>query len=138
MSINTKVIPEPGCGSDRMDFEAEDMTDVWGETWSEDDRVGLGPSPTAPRAWLDPLPCDDARSAMTERQAMIVAAIHGLASLRGRPPSRRELAVVVGIKSLNGVAIHVHALVRKGYLRCPEGRAARDLVLIPPPGKEVR
>jgi hypothetical protein len=107
----------------------EDMTDEWGETWSEDDRVGLGPAPTV-------LP-NDPRTPLTGRQAVIVAAIHGLSAARGVPPTRREVAYAAGVRSVNGIQGHVQALARKGYLRRPGGHTTRELVLLPPPGKEV-
>lgn len=57
----------------------------------------------------------DARHDLTERQAsilaFIVAAVHA-----GLPPTVRELQTAFGIKSTNGVAEHLRALERKGYL----------------------
>lgn len=108
-----------------MITNTEDMTDAWGETWSEDDRVGLGPAPT--------VTSDDLRPVLTGRQAMVVAAIHGLTIARGVAPTLRDVSEATGIKNRNGVWCHVAPLVRKGYLRRPRPLLSRDLVLLPPP-----
>ena len=113
-----------------MNTKAEDMTDAWGEVWSEDDRVALGPAPTAAM--------DDPRPALTERQAMMVAAIHGLTAATGVAPTLKELCVATGIKNKSGVSCHYRFLIRKGYLRQPRPLLSRDLVLLPPPRKEPR
>lgn len=48
---------------------------------------------------------------------------------RGYPPTYREIGQALGIHSTNGVADHVKALVKKGYLRKPEAGAARGIQL---------
>lgn len=111
-----------------MSTETEDMTDAWGQTWDADDRVALGPAPTAKT--------DDGRKPLAPRQAVVVAAIHGLTAANGIPPTVRELTEAMNIRSPHGVHCHFAALVRKGYLRKPRYGVSRDLVLLPP--KEAR
>lgn len=43
----------------------------------------------------------------------------------GRPPSMRELGLLAGIKSPNGVACHLRRLVRMGLLKRGPARQAR-------------
>lgn len=105
------------------DATTEDMADAWGDEWGLDDRVGLGPAPT--------VALDDARSPLAPRQAAVVAAIHGLASARGIPPTFREVADAMGMRSQNAVRNHVAAIASKRYLRRPRKALSRDLVLLP-------
>jgi repressor LexA len=56
----------------------------------------------------------------------IASSVHQL----GLPPSLREIGDALGIRSTNGVADHVKALIRKGYLeRVSSGGAARAIRL---------
>ena len=53
---------------------------------------------------------------LTARQAEILEAIRAYVAEHGMPPSRPELARLLGIASTNGVFKHLEALARKGAL----------------------
>jgi repressor LexA len=53
---------------------------------------------------------------LTARQAEILEMIRGYVAETGRPPSRPELARMLGIASTNGVFKHLDALARKGAI----------------------
>ena len=53
---------------------------------------------------------------LTPRQAEILAVIREYVAENGMPPSRPELARLLGIASTNGVFKHLDALARKGVL----------------------
>jgi repressor LexA len=53
---------------------------------------------------------------LTERQAQALKYITDCLSIRGYPPTLREIGEHMGIKSTNGVNDHLKALERKGYL----------------------
>jgi repressor LexA len=53
---------------------------------------------------------------LTARQAEILEIIRGHVAETGRPPSRPELARMLGIASTNGVFKHLDALARKGAI----------------------
>ena len=53
---------------------------------------------------------------LTPRQAEILQAIRDYVAENGMPPSRPELARILGIASTNGVFKHLDALARKGAL----------------------
>jgi repressor LexA len=53
---------------------------------------------------------------LTARQAEILEIIRGYVAETGRPPSRPELAKMLGIASTNGVFKHLDALARKGAI----------------------
>ena len=55
-------------------------------------------------------------SNLTARQAEILEVIRGYVAETGRPPSRPELAKMLGIASTNGVFKHLDALARKGAI----------------------
>lgn len=55
--------------------------------------------------------------------------IKKLSDEKGYQPSLRELADAMGIRSTNGVADHVRALVRKGYIERTE-RQARSIRIV--------
>jgi repressor LexA len=55
-------------------------------------------------------------SPLTARQAEILEIIRGYVAETGRPPSRPELAKMLGIASTNGVFKHLDALARKGAI----------------------
>lgn len=52
----------------------------------------------------------------TDRQLEVLASIRRLTSSLGYPPTIRELAADLGIRSSNGVSDHLKALERKGCL----------------------
>ena len=53
---------------------------------------------------------------LTARQAEILEIIRGYVAETGRPPSRPELAKMLGIASTNGVFKHLDALAKKGAI----------------------
>lgn len=66
---------------------------------------------------------------LAPRQAEVLHYIQKTLEGRGFPPTYREIADALGVTSTNGVADHVKALVKKGYLKKPEAGAARGLQL---------
>lgn len=66
---------------------------------------------------------------LSPRQAEVLDVIRRAIERRGFPPTYREIGDSLGISSTNGVADHVKALVRKGYIRKAKGGAARGLQL---------
>lgn len=54
---------------------------------------------------------------LSPRQRDVVDFICSTVSQRGIPPTYREIGDALGIASTNGVADHVKALIRKGYIR---------------------
>jgi len=72
---------------------------------------------------IENMPRDNAgRVPPTERQREILVAGKRLAAV-GFPPTLRELADVVGIRSLNGLRAQLEALRRKGWVTWREGNA---------------
>ena len=70
---------------------------------------------------------------LTARQAEILGAIRDYVAENGRPPSRPELARLLGLASTNGVFKHLAALERKGALELSPG-LARGIRLKEAPG----
>lgn len=62
-------------------------------------------------------------TALTARQAEILEAIRGHMAEHRRPPSRPELARILGLASTNGVAKHLTALEKKGAIELSPGLA---------------
>ena len=60
---------------------------------------------------------------LTPRQAEILEVIREHIAEQGRPPSRPELARILGIASTNGVFKHLAALERKGAIELSPGSA---------------
>lgn len=60
---------------------------------------------------------------LTMRQKDILDFITEEVSVRGYPPSFREIAAEFNIKSTNGVKVHLDALVKKGFIRRSAGLA---------------
>lgn len=54
--------------------------------------------------------------ALTDRQRMALEFIRDHIASKGYPPTVREIGAHMGIRSTNGVADHLRALERKGYL----------------------
>ena len=54
---------------------------------------------------------------LSPRQRDVVNYIASTVAQRGIPPTYREIGDALGIASTNGVADHVKALIKKGYLR---------------------
>lgn len=54
--------------------------------------------------------------ALTARQAAVLGLITEHHAVKGYPPTLREIAKALGIRSTNGVNDHLRALERKGYI----------------------
>jgi repressor LexA len=67
-------------------------------------------------------------SALTPRQAEILALLHSFIERSGRPPTRAELAQHFGFSSPNAAEEHLRALARKGAIELVPG-AARGIRL---------
>jgi SOS-response transcriptional repressor LexA len=65
---------------------------------------------------------------ITDRQRAVLEAIHNMNELSGFPPTMRELAAEVGIKSTNGINEYLQALERKGMVARKE-RVSRTIRL---------
>jgi repressor LexA len=66
---------------------------------------------------------------LTDRQAEILEVLRDYAAEHGRPPSRPELAKLLGIASTNGVFKHLVALARKGAIELVPN-AARGIRIV--------
>lgn len=64
---------------------------------------------------------------LTDRQRELLELVRSHSRLYG--PTVRELCIATGINSPNGVACHLRALERKGYLRRTPGKARAIEVL---------
>ena len=62
-------------------------------------------------------------SEATPSQARLLEAVRSFWAAKGYGPSYRELGAVLGIRSTNGIAAHVRALVGKGLLKQEPGTA---------------
>ena len=67
---------------------------------------------------------------LSERQAQVYAYIRNHIQMSGYPPTVREIGAALGIRSTNGVADHLKALKRKGYLR-QDGSKSRTWQVLP-------
>ncbi len=72
-------------------------------------------------------------SPLTARQAEILEMIRTYVAETGMPPSRPELAKLLGIASTNGVFKHLDALARKGAIELIPN-AARGIKVLAEPG----
>lgn len=63
------------------------------------------------------------RPPLTERQYQLLNHIVRLTASNGFAPSFRDLMAEMGIRSANGIACHLRALVKKGYVRRAYGKA---------------
>ena len=66
---------------------------------------------------------------LTPRQQEILAILREWTESRGAPPTRAELARVLGLRSVNGAESHLRALARKGAIELIPG-AARGIRLL--------
>lgn len=64
------------------------------------------------------------RQPLTERQRQLLNCIEQLWTYKG-PPTIRDLVAATGLKSTNGVAEHLDALARKGWIIMQDGPAHR-------------
>lgn len=67
---------------------------------------------------------------LTHSQKTILKFIQDFIQEHGYPPTLREIGIGAGIKSLRGVAVHLDALQRKGYLE--RGSQARSIRILHP------
>ena len=75
---------------------------------------------------------------LSPRQREVLDYIATTIQTHGIPPTYREIGDALGIASTNGVADHVKALVRKGYLDKAGGGSARGLRLTASASPTVR
>lgn len=75
------------------------------------------------------------RPVLTERQQRVYDTICECIRTQGFPPTIREIGNRLGIRSTNGVADHLKALLAKGYL-AQEGNKSRTLIPIGPSGEK--
>jgi SOS-response transcriptional repressor LexA len=68
------------------------------------------------------------RQPLSPRQVVVLDTIRRLTRERGFPPTYRELARALDIRSTNAVKDHLLALQRKGWLRC-EASTSRSMVI---------
>ena len=75
---------------------------------------------------------------LTDRQREVYDFIQDRIRAWGYPPTIREIGEHLGIKSTNGVADHLKALKRKGYLNHDERKSRALTPVRPPRGTVVR
>ncbi len=75
---------------------------------------------------------------LTDRQREVYEFIQDRIRAWGYPPTVREIGEHLGIKSTNGVADHLKALKRKGYLNHDERKSRALTPVRPPRGTVVR
>lgn len=73
-------------------------------------------------------------SELTERQRQVYEFIQDRIRSWGYPPTIREIGEHLGIKSTNGVADHLKALKRKGYLQQQDMKSRTLTPVAPAPG----
>lgn len=61
----------------------------------------------------------DGRPDLSPRQRDTLGAITRITTEQGCPPTHRQLAVALGLRSVHGVAEHLRAPERKGYIKRP-------------------
>jgi repressor LexA len=64
---------------------------------------------------------DGGRKELTDRQVLILEAIHDGIQQHGLPPTMRELADQVGLASPSSVKAQLHTLEKRGYIKRDEG-----------------
>ena len=69
---------------------------------------------------------------LTARQRQLLEFIEDYIGTYGFPPSIREMADQMGIRSTNGVNDHLKALQKKGYISRHEGLKSRAISLLKP------
>jgi SOS-response transcriptional repressor LexA len=71
-------------------------------------------------------------TSLTVRQEMVLTFIRQHITTHGYPPTLREIAKHMDIRSTNGVNDHLLALEKKGYIRRAE-MLSRGIVVVDPP-----
>lgn len=74
---------------------------------------------------------------LTARQAAVLAIVRSHVAELGCAPTHKEIGVALGIRSMNGVAKHLEALDRKGYLRLANNNKPRGIMLLDKDGPQV-
>lgn len=69
---------------------------------------------------------------ITDRQRRVLDAVTALSQRLGYPPTLRELGTELGIRSTNGVADHLRALERKGFVVRGGAGHARTIRVVQP------
>lgn len=72
-------------------------------------------------------PVDDRNHMLTERQQKILDCVHKSVESRGYPPTLREIADAVGLRSSSAVAYQLKILEEKGHLT-RDARMSRAVV----------
>jgi repressor LexA len=67
---------------------------------------------------------------LTDRQRQLLEFIEDHVRVEGFPPSIREMADHMGIRSTNGVNDHLKALLKKGYIAKGQGLKSRAISLL--------
>ena len=57
------------------------------------------------------------KTKLTDKQRDVLGFIEQMITTRGVSPTIREIGKKFGIKSTNGVRLHLNALIKKGYLK---------------------
>jgi repressor LexA len=70
---------------------------------------------------------DDGNHTLTERQRKVLDCVHQSMESRGYPPTQREIASAVGLKSVSTVGYQLDVLEKKGYL-ARDARMPRTVV----------
>ena len=69
------------------------------------------------------------RDSLTARQSQILDLIRGYIANEGCPPTRAEIANILGFRSPNAAEDHLRALQRKGYIEIVAG-SSRGIRLV--------
>ena len=67
---------------------------------------------------------------LTDRQKQLLLYIENHSQIQGFPPSIREMADHMGIRSTNGVNDHLKALEKKGYISRGQGPKSRAISIV--------
>lgn len=71
--------------------------------------------------------------ALTQRQAQILKLVHDTVAATGMPPTRAEIAEILGFRSPNAAEQHLKALAKKGMLSLIPGTSRGIRLSNPPP-----
>jgi SOS-response transcriptional repressor LexA len=82
--------------------------------------------PTSVSAARPPITPRTPRQPLTDRHRAVWEFIAGRLAARGASPSYREVMAAFGIASPNGLACHLDALVKKGWLEVGSAMEARS------------
>ncbi len=74
----------------------------------------------------------DTAARVSKKQQMLLSFVDGFIKGNGYGPSYREVMKGLGYKSVSTVAVHVDALIAKGYLKKGDDYTKRSLELVTP------